>query len=456
MVYKSKKTVYIPIEIKVRELASQVLLAGHAALKGFRVYIGTKPAIADIIQFKGRGGIYLYKGCHPLKYMKFIDKKCDAFVVLDQEVGPVVENYKKIILMRFRAGTTAIVDRYYSIGPMAGDIAKKTLKNLRGKVVVTGWPRIDLWRNKFKSVYSEDIQKYKDKYGDFILFSSDFGSNSKEKIKRQYRYSLECGNSALRQEALAREKASKKIYAEFKKFVQLLKKWDNDPDIPKIIVRPHPAEDIAAWKKELKELKKTLCVYQGDITAWVYAAKGVLHRGCTTAVQSFMSKVPTAYFVADEDTVRYGLPYKLSTVVRNTEEFKNWIKNIEQDKDSDNKNTEELRQRVLIKDKLAAELIVEDFAKLDISPEKPWESQVISKILVNFKQLLRELKKYAMLVSRKVYKIKSKNISPTSFSQKVPGGIKLKEVVELLNKMFPEGQFKVHKSVENCVLIEGK
>ena len=58
-----------------------------------------------------------------------------------------------------------------------------------------------------------------------------------------------------------------------------------------------------------------------------------------------------------------------------------------------------------------------------------------------------------MPVLRTVYKIKSKNISPTSFSQKVPGGIKLKEVNNLLLKMFPEKQFNVHKSIENAVVI---
>ncbi len=85
-----KKTIYIPIEIKFRELISQVLLATHAASRGFRVYIGTKAALATIIkEKKQKGGIYFYKGCLPLDDMKFVDRKTDAFVVLDQEIGPV-------------------------------------------------------------------------------------------------------------------------------------------------------------------------------------------------------------------------------------------------------------------------------------------------------------------------------------------------------------------------------
>lgn len=77
----------------MRELASQALLAGYAALKGFRVYIGTKFEIADIIQFEGFG---------PLKYMRFIDKKCDAVAVLDQEIVLVVEKYKGILKLLWK------------------------------------------------------------------------------------------------------------------------------------------------------------------------------------------------------------------------------------------------------------------------------------------------------------------------------------------------------------------
>ena len=53
-----KKTIYIPIEIKVRELASQVLLASKLAQHGGRVYLGAKSDVFEIIRRKKNKGSY--------------------------------------------------------------------------------------------------------------------------------------------------------------------------------------------------------------------------------------------------------------------------------------------------------------------------------------------------------------------------------------------------------------
>ena len=46
-----KKHIYIPIEILVREINSKIIFSYEAALKNYRVYIGTKTGIDKLIQF---------------------------------------------------------------------------------------------------------------------------------------------------------------------------------------------------------------------------------------------------------------------------------------------------------------------------------------------------------------------------------------------------------------------
>ena len=82
----------------------------------------------------------------------------------------------------------------------------------------------------------------------------------------------------------------------FLDIVELFKLWDNDSNVPKIIVRPHPSEDIAVWEKALKGMKKTLVIHEGPISPWLDASMGLLHRGCTTAIEAAVKNKAT-YFV---------------------------------------------------------------------------------------------------------------------------------------------------------------
>ena len=63
MIKSLKKEVFIPIEIKPREFISQLLLSAELAKIGFRVYLGTKKAIDELVEDKtDNKGVYLYKG----------------------------------------------------------------------------------------------------------------------------------------------------------------------------------------------------------------------------------------------------------------------------------------------------------------------------------------------------------------------------------------------------------
>ena len=76
---KLKKTIYIPIEIKQREYLSNLLIAINAVEKGFKIYIGTKAQIFDLLLNKSKkGGIFLYKG--GLEPKIFCDKISKTFL----------------------------------------------------------------------------------------------------------------------------------------------------------------------------------------------------------------------------------------------------------------------------------------------------------------------------------------------------------------------------------------
>jgi len=116
-----KPHIYIPIEIFYREINSRILLTLSACLKGFRVYIGTKSGIDQIldnkIKLNIKGGIYLYKGqiVSSPEYINKIKKTCDKFAVIDEELKPAVVNYKKILTIRTVNENERQKNNYYNI-----------------------------------------------------------------------------------------------------------------------------------------------------------------------------------------------------------------------------------------------------------------------------------------------------------------------------------------------------
>tara|TARA_B100001971_G_C17810703_1_gene343907 strand:- start:301 stop:555 length:255 start_codon:yes stop_codon:yes gene_type:complete len=81
-----KKIVFISIEVKSRELNSQLLLTYYLIKKNYKIYIGSVNSIIYLLKkIKSKSGIYLYKGGQEREINKLVKKKCFSHVVIDQE-----------------------------------------------------------------------------------------------------------------------------------------------------------------------------------------------------------------------------------------------------------------------------------------------------------------------------------------------------------------------------------
>ena len=125
-----KPHIYIPIEIIPRELDSKILFSLFAVKKGYRVYIGSKESIDRLLikkkEINQKGGIFFYKSQFINKFnywTNLISETCDKFVVLDEELGPVVKNINPVIDLRLQ--NLKKIDQFYIIG---NQFYKKILK----------------------------------------------------------------------------------------------------------------------------------------------------------------------------------------------------------------------------------------------------------------------------------------------------------------------------------------
>lgn len=447
-----RKEVYIPIEIKAREFVSQVYLAGELSKNGARVFIGSKSSMDRIINDKNnKKGVFLYKGGGSnVSKFKNISKKVSSIAVMDQEVSPASENYNNI-RMRFVEGSLQYVSRLYYVGDLAREAAINCFPIISpDNIKAFGWPRVDLWHPSMHHISINVVKKIHLEIGDnFILFSSDFGVNSKRLLdERLLRLKL-VGAEKTDIELESIRKKLESNYSSFGLFLDFLRELDSDSRIPTIIVRPHPSEDHDVWRQAVDSLTKTKVIYRGDITPWLLASKGLLHRGCTTSIQASISEVKTGLLVEYSNVSDHSLVSQVSTSLQTLDDVANWV-NDAQNGARHWSSIDALKDHISLLDDGATKNIALDLISLAGDP--------VEQSYIKPEPLLR---KFLLVISRRLRRknLKNKNKNPYQLAKipkynKMQGGISLNEVDENLMEMYPDERFHVFEITKDLICIE--
>ena len=447
---KKKKTIYIAIEIKPRELNSQILLAYAASKLGYRVYIGTFQKIAKlIIQKNQKAGIYHYKGIEKLDQLRL---KLNVTTRLDQEIGPALKFVDDIVKKRLSHPFNALFDSYYTIGSEVTVLAKKYLSKTNVKIVETGWPRIDLWRKEFSSIYKKEIASNQSKYGKYILFSSDFGFVNPDRIKI---YEQQLKNVEPQLRSLVLENA-KKSYEEYKLFLSWLEEFDSIIGFPTLVVRPHPAEDKNVWENDLKTFKNVHCVYDGEVSSWIYGSIAVLHRGCTSGLQAYFASVPVGYLVIDQNNKFDTLPCLVSKHLYSVKDVSEWAKNFriaKADHELTSQHNKIFNKKIKQTENLAVDEILADFESYDVNPERRLSLTLFRIWIGGFWIIVRRI--FKSIIKRKWNK-KLFRIYPHDID-KLQNGINYREVRKFLKVLDNHKEIIVRPTIlKNLVVISQK
>ena len=294
-----KPHIYIPIEIFYREINSRILLALNACLKGYRAYLGTKSGINMLLEHKLKkdlkGGIYLYKSqiLSTQSYFKKIKKICDQFVVIDEELGPGLVNLKEIL--RNRTINERNISKFFLVGEKMKKKLLKYKKSFSAPIVVSGWPKFDLYNKEYKKIYFQDAKEIRKKHGKFLLFISNYGAISKKGLKIHLKKMRKIKGANFYDHV----DTKKKYYDDYKYFVKSAKKFLGEKENKlKIIIRPHPSDYFHEdWKKEFKNFNNVDVIYDNDVVPWIIASNGIIHRGCSTSIDAFFLKKKIFFFL---------------------------------------------------------------------------------------------------------------------------------------------------------------
>ena len=426
-----KKHIYLPLEILPRELNSKILLSLFAAKKKYRVYLGSKESINNILWEKKinkkKAGIFFYKGQFINKYRSMknlLSETCDELVVLDEELGIAVKDYTHGINERLK--NVDNICQFYCIGKKLQSIIKLKKKFFLKKTIVTGWPRIDLWSPKFNKLFETEVSEIRKKYGNYYLFTSDFGAISKKGLKKAII------NVKKTKSYKPKIKTFEKNYKDYQEFKIFIKKLALAVD-KKIIIRPHPGDSYHdTWYKDFKDSDNIKVVYDNDISPWILGSAGLIHRGCSTAVQATFNKIPIYYWKSKQKLEKKDqlISYKISHKFNTVSQFLSLINSKKKKIKFDNRLiTNEI---FTPKNITSSQMIIENLDKIKITKEKRFKRNILSYCKASLANII-----YRLLIK---YNIKNDTFSK-QYMQKFPYRINASLIKKKSKKLFPKTKF---------------
>jgi surface carbohydrate biosynthesis protein len=303
----------IPIENQVRELDPKLLLAVCAANAGIKSYVGYRTEM-DIIISKFPRSIYLAKSFTQRsdKMFRILSKLGHTICAWDEEA---LVHYPADIYFKRRLSPIAAsyVSHLFAWGQENEDLFRlypslpKTLP-----IYKVGNPRLDMLRQEFEYYYVDEIASIKQKHGDFILLNTNFGNvNAHLPIHNLFTNKDEHGNykdmgrgatGMGREFSEGRAKLKQTIYEQFLSLISYLSENFKQS---KIVIRPHPVENKDVYYNLAAKHNNVEVVQEGNVIPWIRAATALIHSGCTTGIEAYLSNKPSIAYVPITDP-RYG------------------------------------------------------------------------------------------------------------------------------------------------------
>ena len=314
----------IPVENQVRELDAKLLLACLAAQRGFSSMIGSRREMEfNIDQFPR--SIYLSKSMTIRSLIFFrVAKRFNHEIITWDEEALVHLPAETYFSRRLDPKAIRFVSHLFAWGQDNADLWRQyphLPKNI--PIHITGTPRNDMMRSQLRPFYEEEVDRIKSRYGDFLLVNTNF--NHVNAYGADMNLFKPVKNPGDRPKFGRAARGMSRTYAEglrdhkqavLNHFLEIIPRLEKAFPDCNIVVRPHPTENHAIYKKIADNCERVHVTNEGNVVPWIMATRAVLHNGCTTGVEAYMMGVPAVSYRAtvneEYDYGFYILPNKMS------------------------------------------------------------------------------------------------------------------------------------------------
>ncbi|HEX6569708.1 MAG TPA: surface carbohydrate biosynthesis protein [Acidimicrobiales bacterium] len=314
----SVRWLLLPVEVKARGFEGRLLLGAHAAARGWRVVVGRKNQLNGSIHELPRG-LYFDKSIQSLalEQIRYIKTLGNTYAAIDEE-GLVHEGgASAYVKRRFTADTLAETRSFCTWGEAQAEVMRDAEPALADRLVVTGNPRVDLWRPELHALCRERVEQIRAQVGRFVLFPSNFanviGADGPQLTEQFGVVTGHYADPAERKRFGTYLDLRRGILDRLRAALVLLAR--ELPPGHVLVVRPHPSEDHAFWADVAAGEPRVVVRYDGPLTPWMLASDGIVHSNCTTGVEAAVAGVPAIAYAPLDESAFPMLPNQVSRVV---------------------------------------------------------------------------------------------------------------------------------------------
>ena len=297
--------VYLPIEFQSREFDSKVLLAGTLTQRGYTVVLGQQWLLYESVP-RLPPGVILFKSFNKFHQsaMAQARQRGHRVVILDEEM--LAQTEAKAVEAMCTDGIFQWPDLILADGQFEHDILKR-LSSGRNRIEITGNGRIDLLKPALRPIFQKEIDDVVARHGDFVLVNTNFSvlNSIWQSVEQVTQIQLQAGFIK------PNEPASVQTWQDYLDFEDAnrtamhiaIRELARRRPQQRIIVRPHPGEDLKRWDGLFGEFSNVKVIREGAHFPWTMACRLLLHTSCTTgfeaqvAGKSALSLVPRSSWI---------------------------------------------------------------------------------------------------------------------------------------------------------------
>lgn len=283
--------IYLPIEHRSREFDSKALLAATLAERGYPVVLGQQWMVfANLDRLPP--GVMLFKSFNRIHHQAMQQARRAGHRVVALEEELLAQTEERVVKMLCPAGIFDSAELFLCHGQFELDIMKR-LSGGKVRVEIAGNGRIDLLKPASRSFFRTQIDEVRSRYGEFVLVNTNFSTVNSvwQSVERVTQTEIDAGfldrndpeamkrwNGFIEYEAANREA----MHAAIRELVRRRPRQ-------KVIVRPHPGEDLAGWANFFPESSNVAIVREGSHVPWTLACQALIHSSCTTGFEAHVA-----------------------------------------------------------------------------------------------------------------------------------------------------------------------
>ena len=396
--------IYQYVEVSARELDSKLLLAVIAASRGHDVLVSEKSAInVGVHSGALQAGILHTKSLTPSEkkssHHQTLIQRGLQITSMDEEGGLVDHGYYQFAVSRYSEKTIGQALAVFCWGEEDTVTLKNVYPNCSSKIYKTGSPRADLWGARFTEYWSKPSKMPKKP---FLLVPSNMGP-SMQPLHKSIQHLRRSGYTERDSASLMKTfYATAENYRMTHAFIEAIRYLsEQSKGNYDVVLRPHPNENVEAWKAYVEDIPNVHVIREDSITAWVNQAFAVMHNGCTTALEATISGTPVVTYIPFEQEYARELSNELGIRCESIEALSSAVSRLFEISKTGASLHDELKLPELVAKKiyldeqeLAAEKIVKVWESLDIGElSRPcnWTKFQIVLYLVKLKSLVASI-----------------------------------------------------------------